>query len=55
MFQIRLFMASPSEKSTLFEDKKFPPILHSIYRTLNREAFVDIFTDNADEIIGADR
>ena len=51
MFQIRLFMASPSEKSTLFEDKKFPPILHSIYRTLNREAFVDIFTDNADEII----
>ena len=44
-------MATPTEKSSLFEDKKFPPILHSIYRTLNREAFVDLFTENTDEII----
>ena len=44
-------MASPTEKSTLFEDKKFPSVLRSIYRTLNKEAFVDIFTENADEII----
>ena len=44
-------MASPVGKFDFFQDKNFPPNLHSIYETLNPEAFVDLFTDNAAEII----
>ena len=44
-------MASPVEKSDSFQDKNFAPNLNSIYKTLNPEAFVDLFTDNAAEII----
>ena len=43
-------MASPN-LTDKFEDKIFPEKLESIYKTLNREAFVDIFTENTDEII----
>ena len=44
-------MASPVGKFDFFQDKKFAPNLDSIYETLNPEAFVDLFTDNATEII----
>ncbi|KAI6661395.1 hypothetical protein LOD99_9978 [Oopsacas minuta] len=44
-------MASQTGQSNLFEDTNFSPILRSIYKTLNKEAFIDLFTDNSDEII----